>query len=174
MRTEIAQTDLGLCPACSLRVEAGEWASREGGETIHTGCLSWRSENRVLTHSESGGFLFSESEDAAIERAKEVLGVDRMVFDGPSAMQIDVPRLAGQLVRVFELMKDGKHRTLSQIASASGCLETSASARLRDLRKAKFGGHEVVSRHSADLPGVFEYQLLLNKKKETDGRQRAA
>ncbi len=78
MRTEIATTDMGLCPACDLRMEAGEWVSREGGETIHTGCLSWRSENRVIGHTESSGFLFSESEDAAIERAKEVLGVDRI------------------------------------------------------------------------------------------------
>lgn len=174
MRTEIAQKDLGICRACLGRVEAGEWASTEGGQTIHTGCASWRSENRVIGHTESSGFLFSESEDAAIERAKEILGVDRMVFDGPSAMQIDVPRLAGQLARVYSLMADGKYRTLEQIALATGCLETSASARLRDLRKTKFGRHTVIARPVDGVPLVYEYRLLLNEEKAIDERLNAA
>lgn len=172
MRTEIAKSDLGLCGACGLRMEAGEWVSQQGGGTIHTGCLSWRSENRVVSHTESSGFLFSDSEQAVIEHAKEIVGVKSITFDGPSAMQVDLPRLAGQLVRVFELMRDGKYRTLSQIAVSIGCLETSASARLRDLRKARFGKHSVVSRQVEKSSGLYEYALTLNE--ESKHGRRAA
>lgn len=174
MRNEIAKSDQGLCPGCDLLMEAGEWVSREGGQTMHAGCLSWRTENRVISHDATSGFLFSEMEQQTIENAKATLGVKTMLFDGSTSMQIDVPRLAGQLAKVFALMSDGQFRTLSQIASATGCLETSASARLRDLRKARFGGHEVISRQHADSPSVYEYRLILREKNEGDGQRNAA
>lgn len=54
-------------------------------------------------------------------------------------MQLDLVATSkpmnGQLRRVYELMSDGGKRTLREIARDTGCLETSASARLRDLRK---------------------------------------
>jgi DNA-binding Lrp family transcriptional regulator len=38
------------------------------------------------------------------------------------------------LARVYRLMKDGRWRTLREIAEACGCSEAGASARLRELR----------------------------------------
>jgi hypothetical protein len=120
------------------------------------------------------GFLFGDAENASIETAQEVLDVKRIQFDGATVLQIDTPRLAGQLARVFALMLDGKFRTLSQIAGVAGCLETSASARLRDLRKARFGSHTVVSRQVPGSPLLYEYRLIINERKEIDGRRNAA
>jgi hypothetical protein len=122
----------------------------------------------------SSGYLFGDAEQATLEHAKEVLGVHHISFDGATSLGIDAPRLAGQLARVFELMSDGKFRTLAQIADAAGCLETSASARLRDLRKARFGSHAVVSRQVADSPLLYEYRLIINERKEMDGQRSAA
>jgi len=126
------------------------------------------------TRTESSGFLFDDIQLAVIEEAKETVGVTHVSFDGASVLGIDTPRLAGQLARVYELMRDQKYRTLEEIASLTGCLETSAGARLRDFRKRRFGSHAVTSRPVANSPGVYEYRLIVNKEKETDGRRHAA
>ena len=55
----------------------------------------------------------------------------------------DHVRLNAQTLRVWEVMKGGAWMTLKQISDATGDPEASISARLRDLRKAKFGGHTV-------------------------------
>ena len=44
-----------------------------------------------------------------------------------------------QLVRVRELMRDGKERTLAEISEITGDPEASVSARLRDLRRPRYG-----------------------------------
>lgn len=61
-------------------------------------------------------------------------------FDGPAIEPEDVPRLGRQLEAVRALMADGRWRTLAQIQEAVGGSEAGVSARLRDLRKPKFGG----------------------------------
>ncbi len=72
----------------------------------------------------------------------------------------DRTRLLGQLERVRQLMTDGEWRTLEEIASACGAPPQSISARLRDLRKAKFGSAEVESRRRGDpARGLFEYRV---------------
>ncbi len=51
--------------------------------------------------------------------------------------------------------------TLREISQHTGDPEASISARLRDLRKARFGAHTVNRRRRGDpTKGVFEYQLL--------------
>lgn len=78
----------------------------------------------------------------------------------------DEARLTGQLGAVFGIMKDGEWRTLSRIAeliwSKTGALasEASISARLRDLRKVKFGGHKVERRRRS--AGLWEYRVEVN------------
>jgi hypothetical protein len=65
-------------------------------------------------------------------------------FDGETyEPSRDHGRLSAQLDRVRELMSDGKGRFLYQISEQTGDPESSCSARLRDLRKAKFGGWQV-------------------------------
>jgi hypothetical protein len=54
-------------------------------------------------------------------------------------------------------MLPGGWWTLPQLAAATGYPEASISARIRDLRKPKFGGHTVERRHVSK--GLWEYRL---------------
>lgn len=79
-------------------------------------------------------------------------------FDGETFVpELDKSRLKAQLVRVRELMRDGKWRTLSEISEITDDPESSVSARLRDCRKARHGLWTVNRRRRS--PGLFEYQL---------------
>lgn len=80
-------------------------------------------------------------------------------FDGDTIEAADVPRLSGHLERVAKLMRDGRWRTLQEIAEHVECSEASASARLRDLRKPRFGGHRVDRRRHAGRPGLWSYRV---------------
>ena len=74
---------------------------------------------------------------------------------------LDRDRLARQLVRVKALMiGDGRWRTLDEIGAVTGDPPASVSARLRDLRKERFGAY-VVERRRRGEPGrgVFEYRV---------------
>ncbi|HUP07677.1 MAG TPA: hypothetical protein VMU47_11030 [Caldimonas sp.] len=73
---------------------------------------------------------------------------------------IDGKRLGEQHQRVFDCMRDGRWRSLREIAETTGDPEASVSARLRDFRKPRFGGHEVERRRARD-GGTHEYRLLL-------------
>ena len=55
-------------------------------------------------------------------------------------------------------MKDGCWRTLFEIARLTGDPEASISARLRDLRKDRFGGYELQGRRLGSK-GLWEYRL---------------
>ena len=72
--------------------------------------------------------------------------------------QRDGPRLARQTRTVFDLMADGKFRTLREISRSCNEPEASVSARLRDLRKTRFGSYNVERRHVA--AGLWEYRVL--------------
>lgn len=63
--------------------------------------------------------------------------------DGPDLEPSDHVRLSATLKKVVDLMSDGRLRTLREIATVVGCSEAGASARLRDLRKKKFGSYQV-------------------------------
>ena len=89
----------------------------------------------------------------------QLLAARRAVrFDGPDVTPADTERLAGQLGRVHSLMRDGQWRTLEAIAQAVGGSEAGVSARLRDLRKARFGGHQVERRRLTG--GLWEYRVV--------------
>lgn len=79
-------------------------------------------------------------------------------FDGSTySPQRDHTRLKGQLAKVFDLMGDGEWRTLRQIQNIVGGSEAAVSARLRDLRKPKYGANEVL-RENVGV-GLFRYRL---------------
>jgi hypothetical protein len=82
-------------------------------------------------------------------------------FDGAAYSQaFDHKRLTGQIRRVFDLMKDGRWRTLEEIAAATGDPQASVSAQLRHLRKPRFGGFTVEKRAKGEREhGLFEYRL---------------
>lgn len=76
------------------------------------------------------------------------------------AREFDFERLNAQQARVFHAMKDGRWRTLSEIAAITDDPEASISARLRDLRRPEFGGLKVNRRRRGEeTRGLFEYSL---------------
>lgn len=81
-----------------------------------------------------------------------------MHFDGTTfSLDRDGKRLGDQYLRVFGLMRDGLWRSLADISSTTKDPVTSVSARLRDMRKERFGGFEVKRRHVSN--GLYQYQL---------------
>ncbi len=71
----------------------------------------------------------------------------------------DGERLTTQLRTVRDLMRDGQWRTLQEIEAATGFPQASISARLRDLRKPKFGGYIINRRRRGNSDkGIHEYQ----------------
>lgn len=74
----------------------------------------------------------------------------------------DRHRLESQFMRVFNLMRDSRWRTLGEIREAVGGSEAGISARLRDFRKPENGSHRVESRRRGDVAcGLHEYRLVV-------------
>lgn len=69
----------------------------------------------------------------------------------------DGDRLNAQQRRVADVMKDGQWRTLQEISDLTGDPTASVSARLRDLRKERFGGHDVQRKYVSD--GLWIYAV---------------
>lgn len=83
-------------------------------------------------------------------------------FDGTTYEPAqDNARLSGQLRKVFLAMKDGGWWTLRDLARMARASEASVSARLRDLRKPRFGGWEVERRRVC--AGLYEYRLVIDQ-----------
>ena len=92
-----------------------------------------------------------------------------MTFGGATfSEEHDGSRLRAQLdrVRAFMLCSPAWFR-LQTIASCLGYPEASISARLRDLRKAKFGGYRVERRRVPGGHGLHEYRVLPPKPQAT-------
>lgn len=80
-------------------------------------------------------------------------------FDGSTySAPDDHTRLRGQLWRVFQLMSDGRWRTLAEIAEDAGGSEASVSARLRDLRKEQYGARDI--RRERVSGGLWKYRMV--------------
>ena len=80
-------------------------------------------------------------------------------FDGATIDHArDHDRLAGQLGRVKDFMEDGKWRYLWEIADKTGDPESSVSARLRDLRKPRFGGYKIEREYVTG--GLWQYRMI--------------
>ena len=75
--------------------------------------------------------------------------------------QRDGIRLHKQHNRVLAFMRDGLWHSLRDISEATGDPEASVSARLRDLRKPRFGGFSIDRRYVAR--GLYEYRLLVGQ-----------
>ncbi len=88
-----------------------------------------------------------------------LLGAD---FDGAAYQEeFDFTRLSGQIRRVYDCIKDGRWRTLEEIADATKDPQASISAQLRNLRKKKFGAHTIERRARGERShGLFEYRLV--------------
>ena len=72
--------------------------------------------------------------------------------------ELDGERMTTQLELVREIMSDqGWHRNI-EVANRVDCSESGAAARIRDLRKEKFGSWEIVRRRVAHGNGLHEYR----------------
>lgn len=69
----------------------------------------------------------------------------------------DRARLSRQATSVLDLMIDGKWRTLREMGEALGEPQASISARLRDLRKERFGAWKVERAYVRD--GIWQYRV---------------
>lgn len=84
------------------------------------------------------------------------------LFDGDGDLEGPVKdaRLKRQVERVFDYMCNGRWCTLKQIAEAVNASEASVSARIRDLRKPRFGGWWI-EKQMGKTSGVHLYKLVL-------------
>lgn len=80
------------------------------------------------------------------------------LFDGATYDDArDGRRLNTSLARIQRAMADGRWYTLAELARIGACSTAAASARVRDLRKQKYGGHTVSRRYDGD--GVWSYRM---------------
>lgn len=86
-------------------------------------------------------------------------------FDGETfCIERDEIRLTGQLAAVYAVMSMGRWHTLADLARAAGGItgrrysEAGVSARIRDLRKPRFGGHRIDAEHVRD--GLWRYRMV--------------
>lgn len=92
--------------------------------------------------------------------------MNEQVFDGSDYdHERDHVRLETQLAKVFNLMKDGRWRSLTEIENETGAPQASVSAQLRNLRKERFGGHTVNKKYVHD--GLYVYQLIAKGHQQT-------
>lgn len=61
--------------------------------------------------------------------------------------------------RIAAILRDGNWRSARSIARRLRLSTAGTTARLRDLRKAEYGGHVIQVRRPA-RPGVFDYRML--------------
>lgn len=99
-----------------------------------------------------------------------------MTFDGATYLaHLDRDRLTAQVRRVLDVVTDGNWRTLAQLAAAVGASEASVSARLRDLRKERFGGWTVERQRAGDPAlGLHKYRVLPPPPEAASGVESAA
>ena len=110
-------------------------------------------------------FKFCDGRQGRIEAELELELQSAPHFDGPAyEPEYDHARLTGQILRVWDLMRDGRWRTLQEIADRTGDPPASISAQLRHLRKRRFGEHTVERRSSGDrVVGLWEYRVWADR-----------
>lgn len=83
---------------------------------------------------------------------------------------LEFERLGGQTKAVKDVMLDSQWRTLPELAEEIHvrlkvrASEAGVSARLRDLRKPRFGSHTVLRRKR--IGNLYEYKLILNQESQ--------
>ena len=70
----------------------------------------------------------------------------------------DSARLTGQIQRIYSELQSGDWFTLRDLAEKTGAPEASVSAQLRNLRKERFGNHNIEKKHLGN--GLYTYRLI--------------
>ena len=85
-----------------------------------------------------------------------------MIFNGSDySHERDSSRLSTQYWDIYNVMRDGKRRTLQGISEITKHPPASISAQLRHMRKDRFGSHTVNKHYLGN--GLYEYELIVNK-----------
>jgi hypothetical protein len=99
-----------------------------------------------------------ESRPPAGDSYAKQQGLSDARFDGDDyEHERDHARLTGQIRRVYDFIFDGAWRTLDEISDATGDPHSSVSAQLRNLRKKRFGGHNIERKYVGG--GLYSYRL---------------
>ena len=80
-------------------------------------------------------------------------------FDGVDIRADEVPRLQSQFDHVYEIMSDGKWRSLARLEELTGYPQASISAHLRSFRKVRFGGWNVERRLRPTRRAQRQYRI---------------
>lgn len=87
-------------------------------------------------------------------------------FDGSTFNPaLDGARLSKQLERVYSVLQSEHWFTLAEIANITCDPESSISARLRDLRKSRFGSHKIQRQRRTQ--GLWEYRMTIRTGAQT-------
>lgn len=132
MRAHGAYYDRALTPASDTNIDAQRRASGKK-RTSAQGARAAREQVESTT----------DARVRAEQRERATVGARSGETYVP---EFDYARLNGQAKRVFDLMADGKWRTLREISEATGDPEASVSARLRDFRQDKYGHLTVLAK----------------------------
>ena len=90
-----------------------------------------------------------------------------MRFNGSDySHERDSSRLSNQYWDIYNVMRDGKRRTLGTIEMITGHPPASISAQLRHMRKVRFGSNTVNKHYLGN--GLYEYELIVNRETEGD------
>ena len=81
---------------------------------------------------------------------------------GVMVRPLDAERLSAQSRRVWDVLQDGKWRTLRELADAANAPEASVSARFREFRSEEFGSQPM---EAEPIPGSsqFRYRLAVER-----------
>lgn len=91
-------------------------------------------------------------------RISEAAIGDEPYFDGNTYIAPrDQARLSSQLHMVVQILSDNQWHTLDEMAKRIGGSQAGISARIRDLRKARFGARKIERRYINN--GLWEYRL---------------
>jgi hypothetical protein len=62
---------------------------------------------------------------------------------------------------IWSQLQDGDWYTLKELAFVGGCSEAGASARIRDLRKPKYGGYTIETQAAyGDVPWLYRLDTM--------------
>lgn len=90
------------------------------------------------------------------------MSFDGITYDRPR----DGKRLSTQLRLVHGALLTGRWFTLAELAEISHGSEASVSARIRDLRKPRFGGYEIEREYVSR--GLWRYRLVPKQWEQAD------
>ena len=104
--------------------------------------------------------LVSESLTLVRRDIEQELRTSRPGFDGVTYNPaLDEARLESQMGRVFECLRSGEWYTPTEMSAITGDNWSSVNARIRDLRKAKFGAWIVDRVRDPNNRGLHRYRL---------------